>query len=71
MTALEWPGQTLRINAPIPLHDDTKIRLLGSDGPPIEWMRDGKAIVLQMPHAGPNATRSKDAYTFEFEYKGA
>jgi alpha-L-fucosidase len=71
MTALEWPGQALRIGAPIPVHGDTKIRLLGSDGPPIAWTREGAGIVLEMPQAGPRATQSKDAYTFTFEYPSA
>jgi len=67
MTALKWPGRDLRTTAPIPLSGDTKVRLLGSDGPAIAWKRDGDALILTMPQAGPNATTSKDAYTFVFD----
>ncbi|MGZ3506097.1 MAG: alpha-L-fucosidase [Vulcanimicrobiaceae bacterium] len=67
MTALDWPGDSLEITAPIPIHDDTKIRLLGSDGPAIPWSRKGSSIVLKMPQAGPSATTSKHAYTFVFD----
>lgn len=67
MIALDWPGQSLTITAPIPIHGETKIRLLGSDGPPISWSRKGDAIVLQMPHAGPAATTSRHAFTFCFD----
>jgi alpha-L-fucosidase len=66
MIALDWPGRTLEITAPIPIHGDTKIRLLGSDGPPVEWTRRNGAIVLTMPESGTEATASKDAYVFAF-----
>jgi len=67
MTALDWPGETLTLSAPVPIADDTKVRLLGSDGPPIAWKRDGNAIVFAMPQAGPASTASKNAYVFAFD----
>jgi alpha-L-fucosidase len=67
MIALDWPGNSLHITAPIPIGDDTKIRLLGSDGPPIEWKRSSGGIALSMPAGGPSATQSKHAYTFAFD----
>jgi alpha-L-fucosidase len=41
MVALDSPGRELHVRAPVPIHGDTKIRLLGSNGPALAWTRDG------------------------------
>jgi alpha-L-fucosidase len=68
MIALGWPGDQLVISAPVPITADSKIRLLGSDGPPLPWtLTDGK-LVITMPAAGQPATRSQYAFTFTFDW---
>lgn len=68
MISLGWPGSQLAISAPVPVTAEPRIRLLGSDGPPLEWtQRDGQ-LVITMPPAGPSATRSQYAFTFTFDW---
>ena len=68
MISLGWPGDQLVISAPVPTTADSKIRLLGSDGPPLQWTQSNGKLVITMPPAGQAATRSQYAYTFTFDW---
>jgi len=59
-----WPGAEMTINAPVPIADDSVIVLLGSDGAPLAWHRNGASIVVEMPAGGDAeaATTSRDAF---------
>lgn len=64
--ALAWPGEQLRIKAPVPVTPATKLTLLGSDGKPLSWTKEGADLVIDMPAGGDQmaATTSKFAFTF-------
>jgi alpha-L-fucosidase len=64
VTSLVWPGAEMTINAPVPIADDSVIVLLGSDGAPLAWHRNGASIVVEMPAGGDAeaATASRDAF---------
>jgi alpha-L-fucosidase len=65
VTALEWPGKQLRVEAAVPLPKNAKVRLLGSDGTPLPYTRDGSTLVVTTPNAdAAKATKSKGAYVF-------
>jgi hypothetical protein len=62
-TALGWPGKELRIDAPVPVEDGTRIALLGSDEQPLTYRREEFKLVVQMPAAEPAAaTKSQHAF---------
>jgi alpha-L-fucosidase len=64
VTSLVWPGTQMKITAAIPITDDSAIVLLGSDGAPLAWHRDGTNIVVDMPSGGETSTTSRDAFVF-------
>jgi alpha-L-fucosidase len=68
--ALGWPGESLRLSSDLPLDQNSRISLLGSDGEPLEWGRDGDVVTLAMPEAGAAATTSQHAYTFKITTPG-
>jgi alpha-L-fucosidase len=62
--ALGWPGNELRLNAPIPIAGK-KVVLLGSNGKPLPVRQDGSAIVITTGAAhASQVTTSKDAFVF-------
>jgi hypothetical protein len=68
--ALGWPGESLRLSADLPFDQNSQISLLGSDGEPLEWWRDGGVVTVAMPEAGADATTSQHAYTFKITTPG-
>jgi alpha-L-fucosidase len=65
VTALAWPGNELRVDAPVPVGRNAKIVLLGSDGTPLRYTRDGSTLVVTTPSAtAAQATKSQGAYVF-------
>jgi alpha-L-fucosidase len=69
-TALAWPGAKLTLSGDLPVSADSAITLLGSNGKPLAWRRDGDAVSVTMPPAGAHATESKNAYTFKIATPG-
>jgi alpha-L-fucosidase len=66
VTALAWPGKELRVNAPVPVPDGAKITLLGSDGSPLQYRKDGSTLVITTPgDDAAAATKSQGAYVFK------
>lgn len=63
--ALSWPGKQLRITAPVPIRPGSTITLLGSDGKPLSWHKEGTDLVIDTPAGGQGATTSKFAFTFK------
>ncbi|WP_327091532.1 alpha-L-fucosidase [Nonomuraea sp. NBC_01738] len=43
-TALDWPGDSLRLTAPIPVRDGDQVRLLGQRKP-LKWTRDADGTI--------------------------
>ncbi|EFL08851.1 predicted protein [Streptomyces sp. AA4] len=65
LTALSWPGRELVADFGVPASERTRITLLGSDGQPLAWRRDGRRLVITTPAADPaRATSSQHAYVF-------
>jgi alpha-L-fucosidase len=69
-TALQWPGKELVLSGDLPLSDTSQIALLGSDGQPLQWRRDGDKVRVTMPAAGSDATESKNAFMFKVTTPG-
>ncbi|HZO67166.1 MAG TPA: alpha-L-fucosidase [Kribbellaceae bacterium] len=68
-TALDWPGDELVLGADLPVAPDSRITLLGSDGPPLRWHRDDTGrVVVSTP--AQSATKSKHAYVFKISTPG-
>jgi alpha-L-fucosidase len=66
MTALTWPGEELTINAPVPISDDSQIVLLGSDGTPLKYRREGGKLIVTMPAGGDQMAATQSRYAFVF-----
>jgi alpha-L-fucosidase len=66
MTALAWPGKELTVNAPVPVKDDSQIVLLGSDGTPLKWRREGGKLVVTMPARDDQFAATQSRYAFVF-----
>jgi alpha-L-fucosidase len=65
VTALTWPGETLTVNAPVPVPKGATVKLLGSNGKPLEYTNDGSSLVVTTPSADAAAsTQSSGAYVF-------
>lgn len=66
-TALDWPGASLKLTAPIPARDGDKVYLLGQNRP-LKWARnaDGTISVDTSGLADPGT----HAYTFRFARPG-
>lgn len=64
--ATTWPGQTLTVNAAIPVTAATRITLLGSDNTPLAYRRSGSQLLITMPDGGDQraATNSENAFVF-------
>jgi alpha-L-fucosidase len=62
--ALSWPGQELTIESPVPLCSSAVITLLGSNGQPLAYRREGSKLVVTLPAGGDQrlATRSENAF---------
>ncbi|WP_051729576.1 alpha-L-fucosidase [Amycolatopsis sp. La24] len=68
LTALSWPGSELVADFGFPTSERTRITLLGSDGRPLAWRRDGRRLVITTPGADPaRATASQHAYVFRVD----
>lgn len=65
MTALEWPGRELVVDAPVPIGRGSRIVLLGSDGRALGYRTDGSKLIVRTPARDPDrATKSKYAFVF-------
>ena len=60
ITAIGPPAQELRVKAQVPVPDGATLTLLGSDGAPLSWHRDGTDLVVEL-----QATRSEGAETIK------
>src|SRR5699024_879360 len=64
--ALEWPGETLTLGSDLPVADDAQVTLLGNDGGPLAWERDGAGqLLISPPPGGAGATSSEHAFVFK------
>jgi alpha-L-fucosidase len=67
ITALAWPGQTLTVNAPVPvIRAASRITLLGSNGQPLPFHKDGSKLIITTPAGGNQraATSSQNGFVF-------
>jgi alpha-L-fucosidase len=65
VTALEWPGKELRVEAPVPVGKNARVVLLGSDGKALKYTHDGSTLVVTTPgENASDATKSQGAYVF-------
>ncbi|MFE5666888.1 alpha-L-fucosidase [Streptomyces niveus] len=69
-TALKWPGEKLTLTDDLPLADNSTIKLLGSDGADLPFVRADGKVSVTMPAEGESATRSRHAYTFKITTPG-
>jgi len=68
LTAMSWPGTELVVDAGIPTTSRTQISLLGSDGRPLTWRRQGSHLVITTPAPTPTrATAGEHAYVFRID----
>jgi alpha-L-fucosidase len=64
LTTIGWPGKELRVKAQVPIPSGAVFTLLGADGRPLPWRRDGSTLVIDLPSADMSqATRSEGAAT--------
>jgi alpha-L-fucosidase len=63
--ALGWPGDKLTIDAPVPVDDDTKIVLLGTDEQPLPFHREGSKLVVDLP--AESSVKSTHAYVLRID----
>jgi alpha-L-fucosidase len=67
ITALDWPGRRLVIDADVPISGRDEVRLLGARGA-LDWHRDDDGgLVIETPRRGSS---SRDAYTFRIAARG-
>ncbi|MBE1562840.1 alpha-L-fucosidase [Nonomuraea africana] len=65
-TALAWPGEELTLGADVPADHSTRVTLLGSDGAPLAWHRDGQGrFVVKTPQE-----QGRHAYVFKITTPG-
>ncbi|MFE7566576.1 alpha-L-fucosidase [Streptomyces sp. NPDC057539] len=69
-TALKWPGEKLTLSGDLPLADNSSVKLLGSDGSHLPFVRADGKVSITMPAEGESATRSRHAYTFKITTPG-
>ena len=62
VTALEWPGDELRIEAAVPVRGGSRVVLLGREGENLPCPFEDGALVVAMPPGGPEAQPSRDAW---------
>ncbi len=55
VTALEWPGDELRIEAAVPVRGGSRVVLLGREGENLPCPFEDGALVVAMPPGGPEA----------------
>ena len=66
ITTIGWPGKELRVKAQVPVPEGATLTLLGGDGTPLAWHRDGTALVIELPSAEMGqATSSEGAATIK------
>jgi alpha-L-fucosidase len=72
VTAFDWPGATLDLDANlVPTMDGTQVHLLGTaSSKPLSWRKQDSRIIIDTPVEGPSATHSKYAYTFKITTPG-
>jgi len=64
-----WPGEELRLEQ-VSAPDDAEIILYGHDDEPLEWTKDGEALVIQMPADWQDAANRTVEHAFAFRIPG-
>jgi len=64
VTALQWPGDALRIRAPIPVRAGDRVVLLGGDEEGLAYRFGDGEVVIDMPPGGPEAQPGRFAWVF-------
>ena len=64
VTALEWPGDELRIEAAVPVHSGDRVVLLGREEESLTFRFEDGAMIITMPPGGPEAQPSCFAWVF-------
>jgi alpha-L-fucosidase len=62
ITSLEWPGDRLVVEAPVPVTSETRIVLIGSDQAALAYEFDGSRLVIEVP--ARETVRGDHAFVF-------